>query len=545
MAFGLRFWRLDRSPASMYIDEIDLGYQARSLLTTGKDYRGGNGLVVARSFNADRLPMSIWGAMMTTAIFDNPYYQVRGASALVGVGVVIFVGVLVWLWTKNITSVLSVTAVFAVSPWMIQFSRLGFEGVYELLMLLIALVGWQLYINKKVWGFYLFVLASGMSLYTYRSMTLLVPIIGIIVFVVYGKEIWDLGVRRLAVGCVIFLMLAIPHYWKTVIRPSDELRINQISIFSDPLIPIGVIRNRELASGDYLTDEIGRSPTFWSKLIYNKPVSYLDAFINNYLKAWSFDFLFVSGDPNPRHAAGKMGMLYSFDVIGLLSGALFLFLNWKKKFVRFLSLILICAPLGSVITEGGGTHAHRLLVFGMLLLVVVGLGWSQLFEKIGKWGFVPLVLYMGFVAFYVAKYQVNYPYESFRSFGYGYKEAVVEIKKIEDNFKKVQMTQSIDPPIFYYLFWNNVDPVEVIEYGTNFSDSIVKKQRLDKYRALEWPEGIRFATTILEPDTLYLLTQRELPFDLREEKNLPEGIKLWKVILYPDGTPAFYIISRM
>jgi hypothetical protein len=544
VAFGLRFWRLDKSPASLYVDEVDLGYQARSLLATGKDYRGGEGLVIVKSFNADRLPMSVWGAMLSTKFFADPFYQVRGGSALVGVIVVLTAAVLVWYWSRNSFLVLVTTFVFAVSPWMIQFSRIGFEGMYEVLMVLLVFVGWQLYLSKRDWGLLVFVMSLGLSLYTYRSMSLLVWVLVFVFLLIYRKDFLKIGWKKIVVGTIIFLLLAVPHYWKTVLKPSDELRINQISIFSDKLIPIKVIRNRELASGDYESDQIGRSATLWSKVFYNKPISYLDALTNNYLKAWSNEFLFVSGDPNPRHAPGGMGMLYAIDVIGLFAGLWYFVQNRKDKFLQSIAAALLLAPFGSIITEGGGTHAHRLLVFGVLLLLVVSIGWWQIVSQMILWRWPLIVLYVFSVCFYIVKYQVNYPYETFRSFGYGYKEMSHEVKKIESSFEKIEFTQSMDPPIFYYLFWNNVAPDRVIAYGTNFSDSTIKNQELDKYKALEWPEGIKFAPDLLQKNTLYVLTQKELPFDLRDEKMTPKGIKVWKTILYPDGTPEFYLISR-
>ena len=60
IAFGLRFWNVASNPQGLYYDEIDAGYQARSILQTGKDYRGGFSPFYLNSFLDPRPPIPIY-----------------------------------------------------------------------------------------------------------------------------------------------------------------------------------------------------------------------------------------------------------------------------------------------------------------------------------------------------------------------------------------------------------------------------------------------------------------------------------------------------
>jgi len=60
LALGIRVYRLDEVPAGLYYDEVDLAYQARSLLETGRDYRGTFSPFYAWSMHDLKTPLPIY-----------------------------------------------------------------------------------------------------------------------------------------------------------------------------------------------------------------------------------------------------------------------------------------------------------------------------------------------------------------------------------------------------------------------------------------------------------------------------------------------------
>jgi hypothetical protein len=105
------------------------------------------------------------------------------------------------------------------------------------------------------------------------------------------------------------------------------------------------------------------------------------------------------------------------------------------------------------------------------------------------------------------------------------------------------MVTSKDPPIIYYLFWSKIPPDLAQEYGSEFSKQIKKDLPLDKIKVADLPKGsVENLISSMEKDTLYLVTQEELPMDLRN-KQPPRPLKLIDIITYPDKEVAFYLIT--
>ncbi len=60
LALFLRIWQLDRVPPSLFGDELDVGYQAYSILKTGRDYMGNFLPIDIQSFAEYRTPLFIY-----------------------------------------------------------------------------------------------------------------------------------------------------------------------------------------------------------------------------------------------------------------------------------------------------------------------------------------------------------------------------------------------------------------------------------------------------------------------------------------------------
>lgn len=549
LAVGLRFYKLDQVPSSLYTDELDLGIQARSLIATGHDYRGVLSPFFVRSFNSDRTPLPAYLTVVSTLLFSDPYYQVRGGAAFAGVATVLLAYWLAKLWTKDEKAALFVAFVFATSPWQLQFSRIAFEGTTMSMIVLLGL-GWFFYWlkTKRLRDFYMAVILLSLSIYTYRTMSLFSPLLFVTLLVFYWRSILKVGWRNIFAGGLIAALMMGSFVFATTKASADQPRINQVSIFSDPLVSIGVMRNRERASGNYQNPTLGSSPVWWSRLVYNKPVTWLDKFGNNYLTAFSSQFLFISGDPNPRQGIGGSGVLLFADILGLGAALIFLYKNWDKVEYRFLATFILLSPLPSALTEDGGLHAHRLFIFALPLLILLGLGWWQLFEWLKKRRLLlgaVVLFWLASLSFYLVKYYTEYPYTSARWFGYGWQQAVGKISKLQDQYKGVALSSAVEPPVGYYWFWANVPARQLQAYGTDFSVFRPEAGPLGKVEILNWPEQpAEPLADNFQPGVLYLVTTRELPMDLRDDKPVPPGLKLLDIIKFPDNEVAFYLIAR-
>ena len=65
----LRLYKLSVNPVSLFGDELDLGYQAYSILHTGRDYYGNFMPIHFHSLAEWRTPLYLYSAVPTVAVF--------------------------------------------------------------------------------------------------------------------------------------------------------------------------------------------------------------------------------------------------------------------------------------------------------------------------------------------------------------------------------------------------------------------------------------------------------------------------------------------
>ena len=83
-AAALRFWNLTGVPPSLSHDEVAIGYNAYSVLNTGKDEYGVSFPLLFRSFDDYKLPGMIYASIPTIKIFGLNELGVRFPSAFFG-----------------------------------------------------------------------------------------------------------------------------------------------------------------------------------------------------------------------------------------------------------------------------------------------------------------------------------------------------------------------------------------------------------------------------------------------------------------------------
>lgn len=555
LATWVRFVNLDSVPSSLYYDEIDLGYQVRSLLETGKDYRGNLSPFFFRSFNTDRTPTPVLFSAITSLFFNSPELKIRSGTAVVGVLVVLLSMILMFQLTKSKQASLITGLVFAFSPWLIHFSRIAFEAEYVVLFLfafLAFLFNWLQSRSDK--ALFASAIVLGLSIYTYRTMSLLAPVMMILTPLYFHKEFIQAGLKKSLVWLALVLILIVPFLYATTIGSKDQTRISQISIFSDPMIPIEVQRSRELVSGNFQNLTPGQKATLQSKIFHNKILSYLEKFRDNTFRNFSPDFLFLTGDPNGRHSVKNTGELLIIDIFALIVGGYYFFLKIKDRRFSFLILLLFLGAVPANLTMDGANHASRLITFSGPLLLIVSFGYFSIFTSLSKikggriMSAILVSIWLFAIGQFLSKYFYEFPVINAREFGYGFKQAIQKILPIAKDYDKLYLTDVNDPPILYYLFWANIPPRDLQNYGTDFNLNTVRGLPLDKVRPY-YPETAlcqEKQILSLKPDTLYLVAFKNLPLDFRspDKDQVPLGIKLIDIIKYPDNEVAYYLLTR-
>jgi 4-amino-4-deoxy-L-arabinose transferase-like glycosyltransferase len=128
-AFFLRVYHVTVVPPALSWDEVAIGYNAYSILKTGKDEHG-RFLPVDTfiSYGDYKPPLAIYATLPFVAIFGLGDLAVRLPAALFGTLTVLLTYFLVGELFRRDGLALLCMGILAISPWHINISRGGFEA---------------------------------------------------------------------------------------------------------------------------------------------------------------------------------------------------------------------------------------------------------------------------------------------------------------------------------------------------------------------------------------------------------------------------------
>jgi len=557
----LRLWNLSKDPVSLFGDELDLGYQAYSILKTGKDYQGNFLPLHFHSLAEWRTPLYLYSAVPAIAAFGISPLGVRLPAAIFGILDVLVIYLFVYQLleyagkkTSNKAIALVAAALMAISPWSLQYSRAGFE-VTEMLFLLIAGL-WLFLVSLKTKRLlWLSVLSLVLTALVYSTAKLFTPLLLAFLFFVFRKEILKTPLKQLIFTIAAGLIVGIPIAYSTLFGGGAQ-RFNYISVFADPTMQSEVGSLRETQARIRGETGSGLSPSISDRLFYNKFTYWGKNIARNYLGAFSTNFLFIKGDPNLRQSIG-IGEMYKIEAIFLIAGGL-LFLFDKKiniKIKTFTGFLLFAGPIPASLTSDGGNHATRLILILPPLIFLVSFGIVGIYKILSRrWArifvFITSALYLLSFIFYIHNYYYPYTWASERWWHYGWGPAISEVKSIQANYDRVIISMRGEPAwIFfagYYEYppslWQKEFPigndVEVPGFG--------KISHTGKYYfGSPGPDVALYGLgKFIDAKTLYVANASEDGTNLIiDPSGTPAGLKLIKAIPYPSGEPAFYIFS--
>lgn len=545
LATILRIWRLDSVPVSLFGDELDVGYQAYSILKTGKDYTGNIALLYVNSIADKKAPLYSYLIAPSVATFGISPLGVRLPAALFGILGILFFYLLVELWTKNKNIALLGALLLTFSPWHIQYSRWGFEGT---LMLFLFLAGLYSFLRSFTHNKFIVISALFFSsaLYTYHAAKVFIPLMLVVMVIIWWKQIWGISKKFLIVAFAILVILVGPLMINSFFGTSAE-RFGSLSISNDP-------KNIGEIGFDRVRDE--KMNAEYSRLFHNKVTLLFSKITNNYLESFSPQFLFIRGDTNPRHSILQNGEFYKYQFFLLIAGLIFFAIKpIEKKFKVLIAAWVILAPLPSMITVSGGNHASRLLFLLPPLIFFVALGVYNSYFYLGNTlrKIYVLILALTFIAsfiFYQHNFWVHYPWDSEKWWQARFKEAIQSVVSESKNYDNVIISQADEPALIFFLGWSQYPPAEFQQKYPLVKEQLAgigEVSRLDKYYfpPIGKERGLYELGSILPKNTLYLATAKEIKLDLiKEPQRVPSDLILIKSITYPSGYPAFYLFEK-
>lgn len=540
LALFLRFYKLGEVPNGLYQDETAIGYNAFSILQTGKDEYGKSLPLYFKSFGDWKLPVYIYSTIIPVKLFGLNEFSVRFPSAVAGFLAVILFYFYLKLISKDKKLSLMATALLAVNPWHLHYSRATFEVSLCLLFFLCGALLLHLFFefNKKAYlipASLFFLLA----LYSYNLTRLLSPVLFILFLFYYRNKLRE---NFFYLGLTIFLgLIFLIPFILTIFTGGGISSAGGTLFFSSNAVWAPLLEFRS-----YLIS----LPSFFTSLFFNRIILNVWQYLNNLVSYFSVDFFFISGSSHGNHGIGNVGQFYLSEFPLMILGIIYLIKKvkegqrWPKILFGWTILTIFIASLTREVP-----HATRsfFLIFPLEVLSAAGLIYFWINFK--KWAFLIISLIILNLVFYFGSYYYRFPIFYAKAWRAGDRNVSLYLKDHESKYQKVIFDDSAGFMYTSLLFYLPFSPEEFQRTVMRLPDdsegfSVVKSFGKYQFKEVDWNNDYKeskktlIITTpdrkpndVLPLETFYY-PRRPVVFSLKE-----------KIISYPIEEIAYVLVE--
>jgi 4-amino-4-deoxy-L-arabinose transferase-like glycosyltransferase len=530
LSFVLRFWALDRVPNSLYTDEIDQGYNALSVLSTLHDEHGQFLPLSFRSFGDWKPPMPTYLMIPFMAVLGANEWSVRLPSVVLGV----LSCLLTYFFCRQIfetTSYKNRLALFcsfilAVSPWHIVESRSAMLVVIALFFYQLGLHGFLKWIRHRR-GLILSVIGFSLSIYSYYGMRVIVPLT-VLGLVVYFREKLFKHSRSFIIPCSIGVLFMIPLLIGAIKTPDVVFgRARTISIFYD--------QGTKLKKWEMETQDGFKTGTLVTQLFHNTIVLYSRDISRRFFSHFDPEYLFLKGDGVYPFATPGVGILNLSELILIPLGIYFLLTRKVSRvaLVFFILFVSIIPASLTYITPASNRTFNAVLPFSIL----AACGYIILSKRNTILKILITTFCVAGLILFLQKFFIEIPYAHADIWNYGWKEAALYTRSIENKYDSIVVFDQGGMPYIYYYFYGVESPAETQKLTVRpYKEDVYGFEHVAEYkkytflRDYEWKD---IKDSIL-PKTLYVV-----PADkTAEDTGFIHEIK------YPDGKSAIRFYEK-
>ena len=370
LSLFLRINRVIDIPPSLNWDEVSIGYNAYSILKTGRDEWNQILPLHFKAYGEYKLPAQVYFSIPGIAIFGLNEFGVRVTPVIYGTLTVLFLFFLAKELSGNKWIGLISAFLLAISPWHIQLTRASFESSFSVMWVVLGI--WFMVKglkDKKWWVFSTLPLA--LAIYTYNAARVFTPLFLITTFFIYRKEVLK-DLKLFTVSCLLLVVLMIPLA-AFFLSGEATARLSLVSITDDPGF---VLRINEARGNLNLPEPI-------PILVHNKVTHFAYVFTKNYLSHFTPSYLFVSGAGHKQHHVQNIGQLYLFQAPFVLIGLIYLF-SKRNKFRWLIVSWILLSFIPVSITIDSIPHALRTLIAAPAYQIVTAFGLYATFKYLKK-----------------------------------------------------------------------------------------------------------------------------------------------------------------
>lgn len=490
LGFGVRFFGIDKSPATVNFDEASLGYNAYSIMKTGMDEYGFKFPLSLKSFGDYKPALYAYVSIPFIWIFGLNSMSLRLASMIAGVLLAYFSYLILKFFVKDEKFCLIALFLFLFQPWAIHFSRVALETN---LSAMFFTVGIYFYLKnlriKKTINFVIYLIAFVLSMLSYHSARVAVPLFIILMqfdpinLLFLGKK-YSFKIDKNNVIALTIALFVLVLVFMDSNKDSVLARYNIENVFKKyhPYTPSEVL-DKPLA--------------FWS----NNPIYYLIGMLSGRLMAyfspinWS-GRLFHFNMNSVQYIAG-FSMLGWLEMFLLIIGICFIVKYITKDKNRHL-IYWIIASLAAAAATWTWFHPLRCLNMMGAIQVILAIGLYNLTKNLNVIGKSFLVLLFLWQGVFIINNELSYSYyENHGNFQPGgFKQAVEIINDVYDKYDEIIIDSPHSQAYSFILYYFQVDPTLLQAKG---KDRLKADSRGNwnvdfakfKFRKIDWYGGDR------------------------------------------------------
>ncbi|MBI2326123.1 hypothetical protein HYU91_01920 [Candidatus Collierbacteria bacterium] len=392
LAAFLYFYMINQLPIGLSDDEAAVGYNAYSILLTGRDEFGKFFPIAFRFFGAYTPPLYVYLTVPAIKIFGISAAAIRipsGMVSLLGIVIVYLFVEKLGLFRSRLVG-LAGAFTFAIIPWVFYYARVGYEVTTGYIIFSLGMFFlWDGLSQKKVSLVGLFVLS--ISSYIAHTERYLVPIFLFSIVVFFRKQIFvKRNTKKIIIGSIVLFVTQIPNLFLLTTR------------------------------------------SFWVKNSLMNPNTgeMIKDFVSQWLTYFSPKELFgISSDINLQHTSPELPLIYSWLIIPFLIGLYRLYLKKGTPAGKFLIVWLLVSPIPGALS-GHFISIQRVMPLIVPIILVISLGFEFIKSRVGRRFFVSgFILLSAFSLLLLWRsYFVLFPKERWPYWSYGYEQLAGIIK---------------------------------------------------------------------------------------------------------------------
>ena len=541
----LRLYHLGKTPLSLEWDEVALGYDAYSLLKTGRDQFGQFLPATFRSLDDYKPPLYEYLTVPSVFLFGLNAFSTRLPSAVIGIATVylLYFAALPLFsqipLIKNHATKASLLAVFflSISPWHIQFSRAAFEVNLALFITLLAVYFFLRGLTDSRY-FIISTVFFGLDLFSYHSSRVVAPLLLLSLLIIFNQS---LPSRKAVLSHLIIFGIFLMAVFPVLSSKDAQIRFRATNIFR----PAARYLDEPDLDKIFLEKRLNDSSAGYSlagKIFHNQRLIYFDYLtlkkaFSKYLSNFGFEYLFISGDAPLHHAPG-FGLFHIFEFLPLIIGIIFLLFKGLNRYSLFLFAWLLIAPVPNAVTREA-PHSVRTLLILPTYQILIGTGMILIYSLLSyqkRWVYLSFFIILSVLfavnhSYYLHQYFVHTNYDVAANWKFGRQEAVAFTQALKYKYDRVFVSLTVDMPYIFWLFYANYPPEEYLAEGGTVSGGFAdERNKFDKYQFRNFNYRSIPATGKL------LLVGTPIDF--------PPDANIIKTIKNPDGTIALLIAEK-